>query len=377
MAVHQFVPMLHRNDAVGRHTLELRDLLRNDGVESEVYVELDDPETVSITKRAVDYRADARRGDVLVYQFATSSALTDLLTSRGESLVVNYHNITPPEFFAPWDNPLARHQVRAQQELRGLAPRAALGVAVSQFNRADLVAAGYRLTAVVPPIVHLEGFPPKPTSRSKARADTLSGARWLSVGRLVPNKSLEDTLLALMCYRKLYDPDATLRIIGRSSLRAYARALRRFVAELGLSEAVTFEEKVSDERLAAAYGDSDVLVVLSEHEGFCLPVVEAMAHRLPVVALFAGAIPEVLGDAGVVVGDKSPGLVADSVRRVLSDKALRRRLAGASENRLEALGIESAGPRLAALVMALHNGTPSPGDVGLEPAGVSLSGGPP
>ncbi|HEY5246030.1 MAG TPA: hypothetical protein VIJ60_10210, partial [Acidimicrobiales bacterium] len=152
-SIHQFVPMLHVGDAVGQHTLAVQRILRSRGIESEIYVELDDAETAGSTRLVSTYTD--RPDDVLVYQFATASALADRLLTTSGRLVVNYHNVTPPELFAPWDNGLARHQVRAQQELADLAERAVLGVAVSEVNRADLTAAGFVATEVVPPIVGL------------------------------------------------------------------------------------------------------------------------------------------------------------------------------------------------------------------------------
>ncbi len=149
--IHHFVPMLHRGDAVGRHTMRLRDLLVARGIDSRIYVELIDPETEGETLLASTYPADSSAGDVLVYQFATSSAMAAWVAARSETLVVNYHNITPPELLAPWDNHLALGQLRAQGELGLLVQRAALAVADSQYNRDHLVAAGFKETAVVPP----------------------------------------------------------------------------------------------------------------------------------------------------------------------------------------------------------------------------------
>ena len=149
--IHQFVPMLHRADAVGRHTLRLRDALVARGIASHIYVEMDDPDTASETRPFARYAEEAEAGDVLVYQFATASAMGAWLSARPEPLVVNYHNVTPPEYYAPWDNGMARHQLLAQTQLRQLAPRAALGLAVSSFNEAELREAGFRRTGVVPP----------------------------------------------------------------------------------------------------------------------------------------------------------------------------------------------------------------------------------
>ncbi len=178
--VHQFVPMLHRSDAVGRHTLALRDVLAARGITSRMYVELADPDTASETRPFATYEDDAAPGDVLVYQFATASAIASWLHGRPETLVVNYHNVTPPEFYAPWDNAMARHQLRAQAELRGLAPRAALGLAVSAFNESELRGAGFARTAVVPPaaIVDTDGVPRAAAGRSGGPGSEPAGSAW-------------------------------------------------------------------------------------------------------------------------------------------------------------------------------------------------------
>ncbi|HMD46640.1 MAG TPA: glycosyltransferase family 4 protein [Acidimicrobiales bacterium] len=343
--IHQFVPMLHRGDAVGRHCLELQRLLRAGGVRSEIYVELDDRDTVALTRPATAYPHEAAPQDVLVYQFATASDLAPWLAARSERLVVNYHNVTPPELFAPWDNGLARHQVRARRELALLASRADTGVGVSEVNRADLLAAGYRETAVIPPIVDL-----RPPSERVEAPGAGGASKWLAVGRLAPNKAFEDTLVALLAYRFRHDPGATLTVVGRPALPVYAAAVRGYGADLGLADAVTFTGPVSDEGLRRAYAEADVLVVTSEHEGYCLPVVEAMLAGVPVVAFREGAVPEVLGDAGTLLEDKDPVRLADAVAR-LADPGYRRAQVAQGRARVESLHLELAGPKLVELLL--------------------------
>lgn len=354
--IHQVVPMLHVSDAVGQHTMAVQDLLRARGVDSEVFVELEDPDTASRTRPFTEYPAAARPGDVLVYQFATASAMVDTMLGRRETLVVNYHNVTPPECFAPWDNALARHQVWARQQLRDLAARAVLGVAVSEVNRADLVGAGFVQTAVVPPVMAV------PPVSGDLRPGRRGGARWLAVGRLAPNKAVEDIIAALLAYRILHDPGAGLLVIGRPSVPVYARALRRYAADLGLADAVRFAGRVDDRALTAAYDEADVLVVTSDHEGFCLPVAEAMARRVPVVAYRQGAVPEVLGEAGVLLDTKDPLTVAAAVHRLATDDAWRRERALAGVGRLQALDLGQAGERLVDLLVAVHERRSLPGN---------------
>ena len=218
---------------------------------------------------------------------------------------------------APWDNHLALGQLRAQGDLRLLVPRAALAVADSAYNEAHLAEAGFAATAVIPPSAALDD-----AVTAAARATTApsprsaaAGARWLAVGRVSPNKALERTVAALAVARAHGDPEATLHIVGKPATGSYVAALHRYVAELGLAGAVRFAGHASDATVASAYAEADVLVVTSEHEGFCVPVVEAMSTGLPVVAFDQGAVPEVLGDAGSLVSDKDPYALAASIAR--------------------------------------------------------------
>jgi glycosyltransferase involved in cell wall biosynthesis len=270
------------------------------------------------------------------------------LAQRTETLIVNYHNVTPPELLAPWDNHLALGQLRAQADLGLLAPRTSLAVADSAYNEAHLADAGFARTAVVPPSAALD--PGVIGSRPARRQPSPGGARWLSVGRVAPNKALHDAIAALAVTREGIDPGATLSIIGKPSVASYDRALHRFVADLGLSDAVTFGGHASDATLAAAYAEADVLVVTSQHEGFCVPVVEAMTVGLPVVACGQGALPEVLGDAGVFVTTHDPVALAQAVAGVLSDGAGRARRADAAQRRLVELDLASAAERFVDLV---------------------------
>jgi glycosyltransferase involved in cell wall biosynthesis len=359
--IHQFVPMLHRGDAVGRHTLRLRDLMVARGIDSRIYVELSDPQTEGETAPASTYPEARQPGDVLVYQFATASDLAPWLAARGETLVVNYHNITPPELFAAWDNRLALHQVRARSELNLMSARTALGIAVSAFNRRDLDAAGYGTTAVVPPAAVLP--PAVLTPRNGARtADRLPadrgsprrGARWLSVGRMAPNKAIEDVVMALLVARSSYDPDTMLTIVGKPVIASYTSAVHRIVCEVGLEESVRFLGHASDADLAAAYAEADVLVVASGHEGFGVPLIEAMSVGLPIVMSAAGALPEVVGGAGVVTDTTDPWALAGTVAELLGDGERCRTLAAAGRAQLEALDLPTAGDRMIDLVCALR-----------------------
>ena len=325
--------------------MRLRDLMVARGIDSRIFVELIDPETEGETALASTYPGGCQPGDVLVYQLATASDLAPWLAARAETLVVNYHNITPPELFAAWDNRLARHQQRARS-----------GIAVSAFNRRDLEAAGYGATAVVPPAAVLPQQDRARTADSRSAGDgsPRHGSRWLSVGRMAPNKAIEDVVMALLVARSSYDPDTTLTIVGKPVIASYTSALHRIVCEAGLEESVRFSGHASDADLAAAYAEADVLVVTSAHEGFGVPLIEAMSIGLPIVMSAAGALPEVVGRAGVVTATSDPWALAGTVAELLGDGERCRTLAAAGHAQLEALDLPTAGDRMIDLVCALR-----------------------
>ncbi len=149
------------------------------------------------------------------------------------------------------------------------------------------------------------------------------------------------------------DPDATLLVVGKPATESYAAALRRFVIDLGVSDAVRFTGHASDATVASAYAQADVLVVTSEHEGFCVPVVEAMAAHIPVVAFDQGAVPEVLDGAGLLVSDKDPYALAGAIHALLADAPMRATLAQAGSRRLGELDLATAADRFVALLVPL------------------------
>ena len=331
-AVHQVVPSLHVADASGSHTLQVRAALRRAGMTSEVFTEHVDEALRTEAHPLGALGAHVVPGaTVLVYQLAVGSSVVDALLRRPEPLVVNYHNLTPASFFWQWA-PDWLHAVEwGRQQLHRLAPRAEHAVAVSAFNERDLRAAGYRSTAVVPPFVDLDGFGP---GRSEPRGAPRRGARWLFVGTLLPHKGAHDVVKALACYRRAFDPGATVSLVGAHPVPAYARAVEDYAATLGLEGAVELTGRVSHDELTSRYRAADVLVCLSAHEGFCFPLLEAMHHGVPVVAQDAGAVADTVGDAGLVLRGKHPAHVASAVGRVLTDDALRARLVAQGRARL-------------------------------------------
>lgn len=362
-AVHQFVPT-YEPGAVGAHAAQLQRVARELGFESEIFAEFVVPSLASQARRLDDYggRVTAHPDDLLVYQLCTGSVVADVVRARSERLVVNYHNITPVPFYARWEPDLVYGLAWGRRQLAALARRAHLGLGVSRYNEAELRDAGYRSTAVVPVLVDLAAFEREVDESVVAEtAASKRGADWLFVGRISPNKAQHDLVAALAMARRAFDPGARLFLVGGTSSPAYEAALRAQVDELGLGDAVRLTGPVSPGALSALYRSADVLVSASEHEGFCVPLLEAMHHRVPVVAYAAAAVPETLRGAsgpvaGLLVDDKAPAALAAAVARVLGDAALHRHLVRAGTARLADFSLERSAGSLASLLKGIADG---------------------
>ncbi|MET0663799.1 MAG: glycosyltransferase family 4 protein [Ilumatobacteraceae bacterium] len=294
MAVlHQALPILHRRDAVGTHTLHVRDLLRQHGVDSDIFVGITDRETVADTRPIADYD-----GGPVVYQYAVSSAIVAELCARADVVAINSHNSTPAHHFASWDPALVGATSTSGRELRILRPNVRLAVADSTYNAQQLRAYGYDRSTVVPVLFDAPG--------TDGAAGEVDEHQWLFVGRIVPNKAQHDLVLGLAAARRHFDPRATLVLAGATSSVPYAAALRRLVDRLGLAGAVTVTGPLADDQLRHLYATSGVYVSASDHEGFGVPLVEAMASGLPVVAYGAAAVAETVADGGIVLDMKRP-----------------------------------------------------------------------
>lgn len=328
-AVASFVP----NDAVTEAARRFRDILEPVGGSSQVIAE---GISRQLAAEAIDFRSlgGGNAGDVIVYHVSTDSALAGWLAERPEKIVVYYHNLTPSEFLEPFDPVAARRLERARAEAASLSSLAWRSAAASHYSLADLNSWGYDSPRVVPyPVAGKAVKCDRRLSRRLSREG--GGFDVLFVGRLTPNKCQHDLLRAFAALRAKV-PEARLFLVGGTHLPLYELYLRRLALELGVEEAV-FVGSVSPAALAAYYETASVFCSLSRHEGFGVPLVEAMAAGVPVVALDAAAVGETVGDGGVLVPSAAPSLVAAILERVCTDRELRLELAEAGTQRARSL----------------------------------------
>jgi L-malate glycosyltransferase len=349
--VHQFVPSLLPRDAVGNHMLATRRDLRRSGVPASIWASVVHPSLRRWAAPYEDYPDRHRGAPVILYELASKSgSVLEFLLGRPEPKVLSYHNLTPALFFSPYDEETAAWLRVAQGERRRLCEHARVAVAASEFNARDLRSEGVPDVRVIPPYLGASARArPDPRTLRRLRAER-RGTDVLFVGRLTPNKGHAHLIRLLAVLRAAVDPGARLLLVGSPGPPAYVLALTRMIDRLAPG-AVVLTGSVSEAELAAYYAHADVLVCLSEHEGFCLPLVEAMRARVPVVAYAAGAVAETLGGAGIVLETRDPSAVAEVVRRVAEDADLRRQVCDRQQGRAREL---EEFPRPARLLEAIR-----------------------
>lgn len=334
MVINQWIPAAHRGDAIGDSARKVRDLLRAEGHRSDIFA-------LSIDE---DMRGDAvpfgdassRSGDVTILHFAVPSPMTEAFGGLRGGRVLQYHNVTPASFWAPYDPGIFRLAVLARRELASLAGRTDLALGDSEYNRGELEALGFGETAVFPIAVDVDRIvnaPPVP-ALDKWLYDGLTN--FLFVGRMVPNKRIEDIVRLAEHYKRYVDAYYRFIFVGRyDGVPRYYSMVRALIAELGwLPDRFLFTGPVPDRELAAYYRASSVYISMSEHEGFCVPLVEAMAADLPVLAYSCTAVPDTLGGAGVQFAPKDFEHAAELLGVLAFDDDVRARVIQGQRRRL-------------------------------------------
>jgi glycosyltransferase involved in cell wall biosynthesis len=325
IGIHQVLATLGYGDAIGHEVLGIQRVLRKAGYVSEIFVETADHR---LEPQTLDYRelVDFSHPDnLLFHHFSLGSRASRTAYALPDRMALIYHNITPPEYFVGVHRTLARQCFRGRRELRAYAGRCDLALGDSEFNREDLAALGFPRTAVLPVVPDFSHLDREP-DWLVARDFDDDWTNVLFVGRVISNKKIEDLIRFFHAYHTFYNPRSRLLIVGaQSGFERYLASLHQLVATLGAAH-VYFIGHVSDEELVAFYEIADLFLCASEHEGFCVPLVEAFHKQVPVLAYAATAVPATMDGAGVLYDDKDPVQVATLIDAIISDSRLQDRI---------------------------------------------------
>jgi glycosyltransferase involved in cell wall biosynthesis len=343
--VHQLIPAATPGDAVTGQAFAWRELLAGWGHPGDIVAEHVHPELTDRVHRLDKTGKRVLADGKIVLRYAIYSKTAELALATPDRVAFCYHNITPGHLLRPFNPSVADLCDRGRAELVRLGARPAVAIADSAFNAQDLRAAGLGDPRVIPLLLDLPAEP--------ARDDRGGDPIVLTVGRIAPSKRLDDVIKAFTLYQRHRTPAASLVLVGSDTgFENYRLALERLVAKVG-AQRVFFTGPISTEARDAWYRRAHVYLSMSVHEGFCAPVVEALAHGVPVVARGAGAVPETVGNAGILVdGDDLP-LVSEALHELASSAETRRALAGAAEQRLADLQPAAVAPKIRAALAPL------------------------
>ncbi len=347
MEIHQIVVGASPADAVTNDALAIQRLLREVGP-SEIFARYVHEELAGEVHRLEDYEAcaTARRGDNLLIYHASigEPAVVSFLLERREPLVLKYHNITPSRYFFHVDPRFAELLAGGRLELAALRDRVRLALADSAYNAKELEDLGYEDVRVSPLVVDTNGLHTLTVDPDlSAHLDrTLEGPLLLFVGQLLPHKRPDLLLSAYHLLVTYLLPEVHLAMVGPSPSPRYGWAVETYSRQLNLNR-VLLPGRVPAAELATYFRRASAFVTLSEHEGVCVPLLEAMAFGLPVVARDFAAVPETLSGAGLLLpADDDPMLAAEAMARVLTDEELRSRLVADGARRLSAFDPDAA-----------------------------------
>lgn len=339
MEIHQLVHTLSYGDAISGEVIALQRSFRALGYQSEIFSINTHPKYKGLSKDYQNFPRDFA-GEVLLH-YSLGSPLNELyrsLKSARRGLI--HHNLTPARWFASTNPRIAQdieHGIKELPELCALTDRL---LADSRFNADELAALGYPAQVLELPIDPEKwGVAANPGILSLLRSDP--SFHILHVGRLAPNKCIEDVIRSFYFFKKYVHQAAKLWLIGIDiDTELYSFALKRLVHELGLDDAVCFTGQRDDGEVKAFYQASHAYLCMSEHEGFCLPIIEAMFFELPVVAYASSALPDTVGAGGVLVREKNHPQIAELLLDVCRSGDLRTRLIAAGKKRVSELSFD-------------------------------------
>lgn len=336
MKVLQVLPTLAFGDAVGNHTRALELLLKDMGYETEIYALSIDKRLGKGKAKYIEDFPHLEPDDVVLYQLSTGSELNKVIPKLKCRKIVDYHNVTPPRFFTGISEELEERCQTGVDQVKKMSDTFDYAIAVSEFNKSDMLAMGYECPIEVAPIlIDFEDYRRKPNPEVMARfQDDVTNI--VFTGRIAPNKKQEDIISTFYYYKKYFNAKSRLILVGSGKgMERYLDKLKAYVRKLGLEDSVLFTGHVKFNEILAYYRIADVFLCMSEHEGFCVPLVEAMQFQVPIVAYDSTGIGGTLGGSGILLKEKDPLMTAGVIDRLMTDVRLRNQIVEGQKKRLQ------------------------------------------
>lgn len=340
MRIIQVLPTLSYGDAVSNDTMAIYKLLLKSGFKTKIYAENLDSRIKCKDLLPISRLNCLYKDDLILYHLSTGTKLNKWIQTVNCRKAVIYHNITPPHFFNEYSCASARLCYLGIKQVKELKDTFEFGFCDSDFNKQELISYGYTCPLFERSIlIPFEDYSKTPDVLTLKKVNNIRKEEnrkvALFVGRIAPNKCQEDLIKAVYAYNKLYEEKLHLFLVGNyKGLESYYNKLKEFIRILGLEDDVTITGHATFEAILAYYKSADLFLCMSEHEGFCVPLVEAMTYDLPIVAFDKCAIKGTLGGSGVLLDNKEPSYVAQAINQVLTNKELREEIIEGQRERL-------------------------------------------
>lgn len=334
-AIHQFVAGFSNGDAISNEALVMQRIFRSWGCKSDIFSESKRilPELRKHTRDVTEYVPVCKSSDVVLLHLSIGSCVNDIFSSLPCQKAILYHNVTPSHYFNLVNKKTAHNLAMGQNQKKALVNTAAINMADSKFNANELTELGYKDVKVLPLILDLNKLCSIPDRKILRKFDD-NRINILSVGRCAPNKRIEDALKAFFYFHKFIEPDSRFIHVGSfAGTERYYYLLITQTREIGINS-VYFAGSVPQSQLNAFYKCADIFLCMSEHEGFCIPIIESMVHDLPVMAYAAAAVPETMDGAGILFHDKQFEMIAEMMGRLTRDAAFKSAVIMGQQERL-------------------------------------------
>lgn len=264
---------------------------------------------------------------IILHSFNNEKIIQFILKTKAKK-ILRYHNITPPHYFQFWNHHLFKECQKELNLLKEYKNYFDFTLPVSQFNQNHLKELGFTIPSeVLPFLMEL----PNQTNNN----NTNNLINILFIGRIAPNKKIEDILKSFAYYQKIYHPNSQLNLIGGSPCPFYTKMLKEYAKHLKIKNLNFTGEKSTQKELLQAYQTCDLFLCLSEHEGFCVPLLESMAFQKPILAFNIPAVAETLNDSGFLLNHKNPLFIANIMHQILNNQNLKENIIQKQNERLK------------------------------------------
>jgi len=336
MRILQIATNLVPGDAISNHVFELDKIFKAAGLDSWICgVDVDKRlhEKYSIISFEELPKPDPQ--DIVVYHLCQKHYINEIIDKMICKKILIYHNMTPGYYYSEYLPEFSKHLDKSTDAMKAMNSCFDWCIADSEFNKQQLIEFGYNeeIISVIPIPLEFSDFNQPPDEKTVEKYSN-GYTNILFVGRIAPNKKFEDIIRIFAYYKKHMNKKSRLILVGGSSSKKYLYKLKEYVKILETDD-IEFTGKIPFGEILAYYSVADIFLCMSEHEGFCVPLVEAMLFDIPIIAYESTAIPYTLSGSGVLVDDKDPALISKIIDIIVTDETVRHEIIKGQQERLE------------------------------------------